>query len=689
MPSAQNYVFAIKAFGAALLALYIAFSIGLPRPSWAMASVFIVSQPFAGMVMSKAIYRIGGTLIGAFAAGFILIGFADLPNLQVLALASWVGLCVYLSCLDRTPRGYAFMLSGYTAAIIGFPSVEVPLTIFDTALARSEEISLGILCATLVHAVILPQRVGPVLKANLDGWFADASGWIEDMLIRTTEAERMEGDHRRLIADNAALERLRIHALYDSPDFKAAAGSFARLQERMQAIVSFLLAIEDRLHILRAERPDLLADLSTLQAPFAAWFRSAAPSAHDAAELRASLARIAPSAEAMRQDRHVLLLAALLQRLDDLVAAWEESLALRADIAAGRSAGKIASTREFHADHLMAALAGLTAMIVIVLICAFWIGTAWPEGALAAMMAAVACSLGASLDDPATFVLNFLIGTAVGIVIAGVYLFAILPTISGFAMLALVLAPLFIALAAFAAMPAYFPMALPVLLGVSTMLGLENRMSFDFASFANAAIAQLVAMAAAAAALRVARASGVQYAIERIVALIHRDLARLARGDRALTRARFESRMFDRVDGLLQRRAGGGEALERTIDGALAALRFGLNLRLLREQADALPKGSGRALGRVFAAVVLHFAPANSDREKSLARLEAALTEAIAAASEIDTERASAILIVLGQLRHIMTQHKAFFTAAPARTQSSARFWNSLQFWKRRDEAIS
>src|SRR3546814_17598184 len=63
MPSAQNYVFAVKAFGAALLALFIAFSIGLPRPSWAMASVFIVSQPFAGMVMSKAIYRIGGTPI--------------------------------------------------------------------------------------------------------------------------------------------------------------------------------------------------------------------------------------------------------------------------------------------------------------------------------------------------------------------------------------------------------------------------------------------------------------------------------------------------------------------------------------------------------------------------------------------------------------------------------------------------
>jgi uncharacterized membrane protein YccC len=324
-----------------------------------------------------------------------------------------------------------------------------------------------------------------------------------------------------------------------------------------------------------------------------------------------------------------------------------------------------------------------------VLICSFWIGTAWPEGALAAMMAAVACSLGASVDDPATFVLNFLIGTAVGIVIAGVYLFAILPAVSGFAMMALVLAPLYITLSSFGAIPAYFPMALPVLLGVTTMLGIENRMSFDFLSFANSAIAQIIAMAAAAAALRVARASGAEFAIRRIIALIHRDLARLARGDRALTRARFESRMLDRVDGLLQRRAGGGEALERMIDGALAALRFGLNLRLLREQADALPKGAGRVLNRVFAAVVLHFAPGNLDREKSFGLLDAALTEALAAASEIQTERASAILIVLGQLQHIMALHEEFFVAAPARNQSLTRFWSDMEFWKRTSEAAS
>jgi uncharacterized membrane protein YccC len=37
-----------------------------------------------------------------------------------------VALTLTLSLLDRTPRGYVFMLAGYTAAIIGFPSVNAP-----------------------------------------------------------------------------------------------------------------------------------------------------------------------------------------------------------------------------------------------------------------------------------------------------------------------------------------------------------------------------------------------------------------------------------------------------------------------------------------------------------------------------------------------------------------------------------
>src|SRR6267143_4170895 len=60
-------VFALKTFAAAMLALIIAVWLDLPRPYWAMTTVYITSQPLAGATSSKAFYRVLGTLIGASA----------------------------------------------------------------------------------------------------------------------------------------------------------------------------------------------------------------------------------------------------------------------------------------------------------------------------------------------------------------------------------------------------------------------------------------------------------------------------------------------------------------------------------------------------------------------------------------------------------------------------------------------
>jgi hypothetical protein len=71
----QTVLASLKSFAAAMLALYVAFVLDLPRPYWAIMTVYITSQPFSGAVRSKAVYRMAGTLIGA-AAVVVLV-----PNL--------------------------------------------------------------------------------------------------------------------------------------------------------------------------------------------------------------------------------------------------------------------------------------------------------------------------------------------------------------------------------------------------------------------------------------------------------------------------------------------------------------------------------------------------------------------------------------------------------------------------------
>jgi uncharacterized membrane protein YccC len=98
----------------------------------------------------------------------------DTPELLCTALAAWIGFCLYVSLLDRTPRSYVFRLAGYTAGLIAFPSVTQPDTLFLTALARTEEIGLGVVCAAVTHSLIFPQSLEPAVRQRIQSLGASA-----------------------------------------------------------------------------------------------------------------------------------------------------------------------------------------------------------------------------------------------------------------------------------------------------------------------------------------------------------------------------------------------------------------------------------------------------------------------------------------------------------------------------------
>ena len=74
--TSRDWFFALKVALAALLTMGIAFWVDLPRPYWAVTSIFMVSQPLSGATTSKAGYRLYGTILGAIAAVVLEIGRA-------------------------------------------------------------------------------------------------------------------------------------------------------------------------------------------------------------------------------------------------------------------------------------------------------------------------------------------------------------------------------------------------------------------------------------------------------------------------------------------------------------------------------------------------------------------------------------------------------------------------------------
>ena len=76
---ADALLFSVKSFGAAMLAYYIALRAGLPKPSWAILTVYIVSQNSAGASLSRGVYRFAGTVVGAVATVAIIPFFVNDP----------------------------------------------------------------------------------------------------------------------------------------------------------------------------------------------------------------------------------------------------------------------------------------------------------------------------------------------------------------------------------------------------------------------------------------------------------------------------------------------------------------------------------------------------------------------------------------------------------------------------------
>src|SRR5580692_11158242 len=184
-------IFSVNCYIATMLTMFIAFSLDLKSPGWAMTTVYLTSQPLSGAMRAKAVYRAIGTFIGAAAMVAIVPNLVDAPELTTLAIMLWVALCAFVAQLDRTPRSYMFVLSGYTAALIGFPSVLAPDTVFDTAVSRVEEITIGVVCAALVHSLIFPKSALSAFETKLRSALAEARIWIADGLTKapTPEAE--------------------------------------------------------------------------------------------------------------------------------------------------------------------------------------------------------------------------------------------------------------------------------------------------------------------------------------------------------------------------------------------------------------------------------------------------------------------------------------------------------------------
>ena len=602
--------FSTSTFAAAMLALYLSLSLGLPRPYWSVITVYIISQPLAGAVRSKAIQRLLGTLLGAAAAVVMVPPLANAPVLLSLAMALWVGGCLAISMLDRSPRSYVLMLAGYTAAIIGFPSVIQPAEIFNIATARGQEILLGILCATLVHSLWFPRPVGETLRRRLGDWLGEADRWALDIL-RAGDPASLSRDRVRLASAASELHALATHLPFDTSNLRETTAIVHALHDRMLRLIPTLASLSDRLAALRAEREHLDPETREAMTRVADWIAAGAPE-QPFEPLMAHLEDLRDRTE--RTDWYALNRLSLLSRLRDMVRALSESRALLAHLHAPQQplpaalAAVVADAEErpLHSDPGLAIRSGVAATIAILVSCAIWILAGWAEGDAAAVTAAIICCLFATMDDPAPAMRVFGVSLVIAMGLAAVELFVVLPAISSFPMLVMALAPPMLVVGVLMTDPKRALLAAVIVINFANVLTIQDHFSANFATFININLAQFVGLMAAIYVTRTLRSMSADASAQRLLRHTWHSLARLALGRDDAEPADFASRMVDRLGLLAPRLAASRDPGMAGLD-ALKELRVGLDLVALRTIQPGLPRAAAVSLQGVLRAVGEHY----------------------------------------------------------------------------------
>ncbi|HDR9256309.1 FUSC family protein [Burkholderia vietnamiensis] len=660
----RKLLFSVTTFVAAALVLLISFAVSFPRPWWALLTVYVTAQPMAGTFRPKTIYRVAGIATGAIVTVAIAPNLQNSPALLVLCLALWIGFCIYLAVLDRTPRAFLFQMAAFSSAVICFPYLDDPTNIFITAVSRVEEMSVAILCVTIAHRVVKPANNRPVIHERALSFLGDACRWTAEAF--GTHHARLEHAHRRkLAADVTELGIIATALPFDQRFALATRDTVTALQHRLAALLSIASAAANRLDQLRALNA-VDADTATLVDAVIADLH-ASQEVGDALDAGLAARCRALAAERLHDSTWTSLLAAsLFDRTADFIDTLHAARTLVRSFAASdaelaRHLTPADATRRFALarDHGLALLAGAATATAIVIYCAVWILLAWPNGsATAAFAALVTCSFAAQ-DDPAPMIGRYLVSTLVTFPLAALYLFVILPRVDGAGMLILTLAPALVWMGYIQADPARTARALPMFSCFIVAMGFLDRFQADFALFLNTGLAQVGGIATTLVVSKLFRSASTRWTAYRIVRQNWADLAQMADPRRPLDAATWTARAIDRLGQVATRMAFADpdDALH-AVDG-LSDLRIGRNIIQAREGLD---RGDANTRPAIEAALaqVSNLYRARADARHPIAAdatLMRALNRAIAAVARDPAGRDDATLLALVGMRCNLFPH--------------------------------
>ena len=590
-PNKMDWIFAIKTFIAGMIALFFAFKLNLSYPIWAIGTVFVIANPFSGMTASKSLYRLLGTLCGAIFAVAVTPSLINKPLLFIAVLALWTGFCLYVSLLDRTPRSYVFMLAGYTAVIICFNSIYYidTISIFDMALGRFLEISLGVVCSAVVSATILPMHLAPVLQQRITKTLQDTKSVFDQILLDQNDQKNYTAMLANITRDASDIHVMAVHLSYEKSKSRLMTKPIQELLHQITMLVANLVAMSERIKQLDLIDTSYRQQLKDLHDHIAEFLND--QHSLNADELRHLPATFEADFDQIFKHVHssqLVMLGSLKMDLRHFIQNVRAVRLIWQNIQRGDSRLPEIITPlttkypSLHRDHGVAVRGGLSAGITIFIACGIWVYSGWKPGFMLAEMAAISACILTALDNPVPALKMFIRGNIYAAFFVFVYAYGIFPHVTAFWELVIVLAPFIIFCLLLFPHPPLTGISLPLLMGVVMGLNIQNRFALDQVMFFDFSIGTVLGPTIAVCVVQMVRAMSPDMTAQRILAAHYKDMRQAINVPYGLQLRTHLRGMMDRV-GVLNTKQVQSEQMKDEINDVLIECSAVVDLTRLQE----------------------------------------------------------------------------------------------------------
>lgn len=133
-----------------MLALAIAFWSQIDAPASVGSTMMMLAQPLRGATLDKAFYRVTGTLIGGVVALFLVALCGQERLLLLGGCALWMTVCAYIGTLQKGFRAYGSLLAGYVVALISVSNIDAPQQAFHVTIARVSSVMISVVSLAIV-----------------------------------------------------------------------------------------------------------------------------------------------------------------------------------------------------------------------------------------------------------------------------------------------------------------------------------------------------------------------------------------------------------------------------------------------------------------------------------------------------------------------------------------------------------